>query len=110
LHIPPSKSTKVVVEDQHNTTLTTRFDVRSGSEETYKLMHWLVQRVRAYEAKPFRIARRQFESSCRIKFATPEKSRVRKRLAVRERLAVQVLIRNAVGNHICTSHLVALLI
>jgi hypothetical protein len=76
-----------VVEDHQSDSRTAHFDVRYGSEGMYDLMRWLVQKVRAHEAK---VARRQRKSSHRAGLAAAKES------PVRQRLAVQVLIRNAV--------------
>lgn len=88
LRIPATLSTKILVEDPENNSDEIRFDIRSGSGGMYNLMRWLVQKARAHEA---RIFRRQRKSSHRTGSAKRPVSRVR------QRLAVKVLIRNAVG-------------
>jgi hypothetical protein len=87
LSIPATESTKIVVEDRQNWLSKAHFDVRMGSSGLYDLMRWLVQKVRAYEG---RVARRQ------KKYSRRAGSKFESVSAVRERLAVRVLIKNAV--------------
>lgn len=87
LRIPATESTKIVVEDRQNGLSKTQFDIRIGSSGLYDLMRWLVQKVNAYEAKA---VRRQRKTSRRTGPASAKVS------PVRQRLAVQVLIKNAV--------------
>jgi hypothetical protein len=87
LSIPATESTKIVVEDRQNWLSKAHFDVRLGSSGLYDLMRWLVQKARAYEGK---VVRRQRKCSRRAGSKSEEVS------AIRERLAVRVLIKNAV--------------
>lgn len=86
LRIPATTSTKIVVKDQQDDSRKAHFDIRLGSYGMHDLMRWLVQKSKGSgitasrpQLKPYRCPR----------------SKAGKGSPVRQRLVVQVLIRNA---------------
>lgn len=86
LRIPATVSSNVVVEDHQNGSCNIHFDVRCIWDGMYCLMRCLTQKVGAFQAK---VVRRRRNTSRRGTSLAAKSS------PVRQRLAVQVLIRNA---------------
>lgn len=86
VRIPATTSTRVVIEDKSRWPKF-GFDIRSGSEGMYHLICWLLRKAGMLAATA---VERQFKPTRRRRFKASKLS------PARQRLAVQVLIKNAV--------------